>query len=255
VSALARGRCSVGNAVLYELLALHTGILCPPPKAHTHTQTNTHACTHAHKYTHAHARTHRQTRTRTAFLSVESFRRFTLDAFTLCGTIAAKLQQRTGGTVAASHAPAAAPLTEPPKPATARAEAGDADLGRPRPGPASLLISSHGPGMGRHPAAYGDSDLNPAGLNPSLMPFHGGALPGPGGMMLGPGHPLFDTRVGGPPPGGLRDIRGVPPGARFDPITPFGARPGPGRNPGRLGFSGEPDPDHLPPPGYGDQFM
>lgn len=50
----------------------------------------------------------------------------------------------------------------------------------------------------------------------------------------------------------------VPPGARFDPIGPFGNVPGrgmgprPGRGgfgPGRSGFfSGEPDNDELPPP-------
>lgn len=41
-------------------------------------------------------------------------------------------------------------------------------------------------------------------------------------------------------------FRGRVPGSRFDPIAP----PGIGR--GR-GF--DPDPDHLPPPGYDDMFM
>jgi proteasome inhibitor subunit 1 (PI31) len=43
----------------------------------------------------------------------------------------------------------------------------------------------------------------------------------------------------------------VPPGARFDPYGPpdIGPRGGPGRG------LGEPDPDHLPPPGYDDMFM
>lgn len=127
----------------------------------------------------------------------------------------------------------------------------------------SLLESTHGPGSTRfgNPLAYGADDLNPGGLAPGgLMLPGGGGVPlhgGAGGMMLGPGHPLFDMRFGGPRggPGGLHDIRGVPPGARFDPIGPLGARPGHGRQPGRLGFDGEPDPDHLPPPGYGDMFM
>ncbi|KAK9762794.1 hypothetical protein K7432_011136, partial [Basidiobolus ranarum] len=52
----------------------------------------------------------------------------------------------------------------------------------------------------------------------------------------------------------------VPPGARFDPIGPFGGQPGQGRfqggnrGRGRGGFSGEPDHDHLPPPGSGSGF-
>ena len=44
----------------------------------------------------------------------------------------------------------------------------------------------------------------------------------------------------------------VPPGARFDPIGP--PHPDPSRNPDAA-FSGEPDPDHLPPPGYDDMYM
>ena len=47
----------------------------------------------------------------------------------------------------------------------------------------------------------------------------------------------------------------VPPGARFDPFTPFGqGGVGPGRGRGRgRGFG--PDPDHDPPPGWDDMFM
>lgn len=45
----------------------------------------------------------------------------------------------------------------------------------------------------------------------------------------------------------------MPPGARFDPFGP----PGAGSRGGRRGGSRiiEPDPDHLPPPGYEDMFM
>ncbi|XP_046547412.1 proteasome inhibitor PI31 subunit-like [Haliotis rubra] len=81
------------------------------------------------------------------------------------------------------------------------------------------------------PFAVGRSDLDPlAG--------------GMGGMLMDPrrsGVPGFapDPNAGLPsrlPPGA------VPPGARFDPFGPPGARPGP-------------DPDHMKPPGYDDMFM
>jgi len=89
-----------------------------------------------------------------------------------------------------------------------------------------------------------------------LDPFSGGggmifdplrAGRGGGGGNIGPfgpdGRPL--------PPGA------VPPGARFDPFTPFGqggVGPGRGRGRGRgRGFG--PDPDHDPPPGWDDMFM
>lgn len=63
----------------------------------------------------------------------------------------------------------------------------------------------------------------------------------------------------------------VPEGARFDPVTPFGPRPGfrpnfggaggvrlprgRGESAGGMPFSGDPDNDELPPPGYNDMFM
>ena len=54
----------------------------------------------------------------------------------------------------------------------------------------------------------------------------------------------------------------VPPGARFDPISPFNGitrpplRPGQMPPPNRpLPRSGEPDFDELTPPGYNDMFM
>ncbi|CAI8008586.1 hypothetical protein GBAR_LOCUS5873, partial [Geodia barretti] len=44
------------------------------------------------------------------------------------------------------------------------------------------------------------------------------------------------------------------PGARWDPVTPFGGGL-PARGGGRPGrHHGEPDPDHLPPPGSDDMF-
>ncbi|KAI8371588.1 PI31 proteasome regulator N-terminal-domain-containing protein [Radiomyces spectabilis] len=109
-----------------------------------------------------------------------------------------------------------------------------------------------------NPLNVGQSDLEPAG----------GRLRMPGvgsGMFVGPDHPIFGRSTqghdddsshifGGPQP---LPRGAVPPGARFDPIGPFGARPGRGgirpRGSGR--FSGEPDNDELPPPGYNDMFM
>ncbi|KAF9321954.1 hypothetical protein BG003_009272 [Podila horticola] len=110
-----------------------------------------------------------------------------------------------------------------------------------------------------------------------------------GGMIVGPNHPMFRRPPGSG--GGSGGIYGgpqplprgsVPPGARFDPIGPFGGdgsaggAPGAGtahqdphrgqgqgqgqgsagRGSGRgVPFSGEPDNDEAPPPGYMDMFM
>jgi len=107
-----------------------------------------------------------------------------------------------------------------------------------------------------NPYEVGRDDLDPLGgrdfdpLGRIMAPQRGG------GMIVGPDHPMFDRRrfegsnqpgVSGPflPPGA------VPPGARFDPIGPFGASPldlRRGNNGGRY-FSGEPNPDHTHPPG------
>ncbi|XP_053309341.1 proteasome inhibitor PI31 subunit [Spea bombifrons] len=75
---------------------------------------------------------------------------------------------------------------------------------------------------------YGAADLDPLGGRSGGMimdPFHAGRS-----------RPRIDPTMGFPP-------GSVPPGARFDPLGPLGAR-----QPG-------PDPDHLPPPGYDDMFM
>ncbi|KAJ2725687.1 hypothetical protein GGI07_001055 [Coemansia sp. Benny D115] len=100
----------------------------------------------------------------------------------------------------------------------------------------------------------GSSDLNPLG---------GGFPSQGGGMTVGPDHPMFRQggagRGGFGPgiPGGPEMLpRGaVPPGARFDPIGPFGQMPGPARPAPRGGpggnngfFSGEPNPDTDGPP-------
>eukprot|EP00516_Mucochytrium_quahogii_P012090 CAMPEP_0203798352 /NCGR_PEP_ID=MMETSP0100_2-20121128/9204_1 /ASSEMBLY_ACC=CAM_ASM_000210 /TAXON_ID=96639 /ORGANISM=" , Strain NY0313808BC1" /LENGTH=382 /DNA_ID=CAMNT_0050703895 /DNA_START=34 /DNA_END=1182 /DNA_ORIENTATION=- len=91
---------------------------------------------------------------------------------------------------------------------------------------------------------YGQSDLYP-----------GGGF-GQGGMLFGPGNPEFDRRAGGFNPRFDGIPGSVPPGARFDPYTPPGViPPQPGRPPRGARFPGEPNPDHLRPPGgFGDGF-
>ncbi|XP_059614487.1 proteasome inhibitor PI31 subunit [Phlebotomus argentipes] len=107
------------------------------------------------------------------------------------------------------------------------------------------LLEDRGIGINRgipDPFSVGRGDLDPLGRL------------GGGMLFPGPGHGHF------PPPGGFRDpgfgIPGglppgaVPPGARFDPFAPLPTNPG---RPRRL--PGNPDNDHLPPPGYDDMFM
>ncbi|KAG0172140.1 hypothetical protein DFQ30_011120 [Apophysomyces sp. BC1015] len=116
-------------------------------------------------------------------------------------------------------------------------------------------IAADDPFSGRSdPFSVGRADLDPlAGSS---------RMPGGGGMFVGPGHPMFgdraddpDTIFGGPEP---LPRHSVPPGARFDPIGPFGRVPGRGgsqnlRGRGGFGgrggpFSGEPDNDEFLPP-------
>ncbi|TXG58704.1 hypothetical protein EZV62_016533 [Acer yangbiense] len=88
----------------------------------------------------------------------------------------------------------------------------------------------------------------PAGMYPR------GDFGGDGGMLVGPGHPMFggNDRL----PGFLGGIPGVPPGARFDPYGPPGV---PGfepnrfvRNPRRPGGGTHPDLEHF---GGGSDFI
>lgn len=122
------------------------------------------------------------------------------------------------------------PLQIPPPSSAAGRDLADHGAG-PVP-PRGGLPVAHAP----HSMAYGDDDLYPGGL-------------GGGGMMLGPSHPMFAARMPreefayGDPRRLRPTVPGLPPRARFDMF-------GPG---GRLGS--DPDPDHLPPPGYGDMFM
>ncbi|KAJ1786994.1 hypothetical protein LPJ59_005816 [Coemansia sp. RSA 2399] len=131
-------------------------------------------------------------------------------------------------------------------------------------------------GLERHgrPGLYsgvGGDDLIPLG-GPELSSGPGAMGRGgeAGGMLVGPDHPMFgqgmdDYDEDYPRPGPLggperlpRDA--APPGARFDPVTPFGPMPGRGRG-GRGGrgrgrgaggpFGGDPDNDMFMPPGGG----
>ncbi|KAJ3124868.1 hypothetical protein HK100_011082 [Physocladia obscura] len=82
----------------------------------------------------------------------------------------------------------------------------------------------------------GDIDLDPFSAAPGIIPPRGG-LGGGGGLYVGPGHPVFGGGGGyggfgsggggiyGGPGGDLLPPGAVPPGARFDPIGPFGGRP------------------------------
>lgn len=109
------------------------------------------------------------------------------------------------------------------------------------------------PDARRQPFPGGDfaDDLLPAGLqDPCFM--RGGRGQGMGGNLTGPNHPLFSGDgfggVDGPPRGGPGSMQ-----PRFDPVHPPGiddgsSSSGRGRRqkPSR---TGEPNPDHLPPPG------
>ncbi len=110
---------------------------------------------------------------------------------------------------------------------------------------------------------YGSSDLFP---NLNIFPPYGGGVSG-GGMHFGPNNPFFDQRFEdirgrGPSRGPSRLPPGVPPGARFDPFCAPGigeGRGGFGRSQrygrGNTGGGGEPNPDHLPPPGMDDYYL
>lgn len=136
---------------------------------------------------------------------------------------------------------------------------GRVDLGVPMGGGMYGGRGGSGGGIGMGQGSMG----GPGGFGDDLLP--GGGL-GQGGMLFGPGNAAFDGGRVGPGPGGLVPggvPPGVPPGARFDPFGPPGAFPaGPPPPPGRGGpprgprqFPGNPDPDHLAPPGADNMFM
>lgn len=99
---------------------------------------------------------------------------------------------------------------------------------------ANPLLIGQGPrlpaGMNSDPFGVGRGDLDPFGRGGGMI------FEPPGGF-----NPLADLRRPGP--------SGIIPGARFDPFGPtVGTNPRQFRNP-------DPDPDHMPPPGYDDMFM
>lgn len=90
-----------------------------------------------------------------------------------------------------------------------------------------------------------------------------------GGMTVGPDHPMFGGHGGiNPSNPAMPQHRfppgSIPPGARFDPVSPFGPQSGPafpgrgnGRGNGRgsnMPFSGDPDNDELMPPGAENMY-
>lgn len=107
---------------------------------------------------------------------------------------------------------------------------------------------------------YGDADRFPAlgGMGVPGLPSGGGFMPPGigggrgGGSLMGP----HDFRVWpgtGMPPGALPPgVHPPPPGARFDPFSPI--PPSNVNRPPRTLPGGDPDPDHLPPPGYSDMY-
>jgi hypothetical protein len=176
--------------------------------------------------------------------------------------------------VAASSAAAVHPPAQPtsqPLPQPSRHDDGNADLDNPlidpefarrerarrerearrAPGDFDDDLGWNGGGMG---GGFGPPGFGPAG---GRHPDTGGGLFGPGGNLMGPGHPAFDGGGGGGG-GGMGGIGGMGigggrggggggggarggrvPGARYDPMGPFGSG-GPG---------GRPRPDVQFPPG------
>ncbi|CAO3587057.1 unnamed protein product [Absidia cylindrospora] len=153
--------------------------------------------------------------------------------------------------------------TEPQR--SNRTQPPSSEVPYPRPPIFDDPTSPEQPFSGIPSSSVGRDDLNPLG-GPlgSLRPLGSGTG---GGMFVGPDHPMFGGGrndhddpagvFGGPQP---LPRGSVPPGARFDPIGPFGGNPGRGggrggRGRGGRNFGGEPDNDELPPPGFNDMFM
>lgn len=80
------------------------------------------------------------------------------------------------------------------------------------------------------------------GFERDLMPTGGLRAPGHGGMLVGPGHPMFAGPFSANPMPGLPD-------ARFEPFGP--GVPMPPRGPNGPNMFAGPSPDHLRPPGSG----
>ncbi|KAK9898085.1 hypothetical protein P389DRAFT_65582 [Cystobasidium minutum MCA 4210] len=116
------------------------------------------------------------------------------------------------------------------------------------------------PGYGQNPLEIGRSDLDPLGGQVGRLPGAGGD-----GMLVGPNHPLFNRERsqenplgGGAGQAGQRGPwggdgflppLGAPPGARFDPITPFGIGGNVPNQPPRRNWG-----DEFPPPGFDNEL-
>jgi len=102
--------------------------------------------------------------------------------------------------------------------------------------------------VGLHPRGDFAGDLGPGGLRDPRVLFGEGRMEG---NLMGPNHPLFTGGIGGGPPGGPGGMQ-----PRFDPVYPPGIDPDQAHPPTKLRPSrtGEPNPDHLPPPNSFDMF-
>ncbi|KZW04281.1 hypothetical protein EXIGLDRAFT_828191 [Exidia glandulosa HHB12029] len=118
---------------------------------------------------------------------------------------------------------------------------------------------------GGNPLEIGRRDREPIITDP-FAPPHLGPPMGGGGMFVGPDDPILGgggwggparpARGGGGPWGGdgFLPPMGAPPGARFDPVGPFG--PGQGQGGPRLPRrDGNPDNDEFMPPGFGSDMI
>ncbi|WFD32348.1 hypothetical protein MSPP1_003393 [Malassezia sp. CBS 17886] len=165
--------------------------------------------------------------------------------------------QRTGGKMQPQHQPA--PPAAPSMPPAAHSAPAD-----------SPLFASVGAADAhrRNPLSIGQKDLDPLAASnmgpprlgsfapPPLFPSAGGG----DGMSLGPHHEIFQHGPGRVPPAApssgdeFLPPGAVPPGARFDPVSPLDPLGQLGRPPrppggGTQFRSGDPDWNDLPPPG------
>mmetsp|Transcript_10131 Transcript_10131/g.16776 ORF Transcript_10131/g.16776 Transcript_10131/m.16776 type:complete len:450 (+) Transcript_10131:91-1440(+) len=150
-----------------------------------------------------------------------------------------------------------------PNPSIAGPSVGSSDVHPPLPSVVPPSFASMGP-QGQLPALYGDEGGDSGTLG------SGGGI---GGMLVGPDHEIFQGGVRGGvgmfPGGGAPGFGTGMPQPRYDPIINpdiytdphiapgMQGRGGPGRGRGRGGrgaprVPGEPAPDHLKPPDFGD---
>lgn len=163
-------------------------------------------------------------------------------------------------TAAAESASSSQQARQPPGPARP-------SVPQPPGGPEMFPQRSHIPP--RNPLEIGRRDLDPLATQIQPNPFQPPRLfpdsSDGDGMFVGPGHPMFGG-IGRAPNSGMGPAgmgpwggdgflppMGAPPGARFDPVGPFGMPGGPGGRGGgglpRGQRGGDPDNDDFMPPG------